>query len=127
LFFLLCIFHFFTACRELNNELLSEVPLAASPSSPSASLTSTTPSQSSSSLNASTLLHTDDNENDVNASEKDKEKDKEKEREKEKEKKAKLIKEHRVGSVTVHECCADYMAKCRHIALGRAKRVEVSE
>ena len=73
------------------------------------------------------MLHTDDNENDVNTSEKDKEKDKEKEREKEKEKKAKLIKEHRVGSVTVHECCADYMAKCRHIALGRAKRVEVRQ
>jgi hypothetical protein len=69
------------------------------------------------------LLNTDDNENDVNTSEKDKEK----EREKEKEKKAKLIKEHRVGSVTVHECCADYMAKCRHIALGRAKRVEVRQ
>ena len=37
----------------------------------------------------------------------------------------KALKEHRVGSVVVHECCADYMAKCRHVALGRAKRVEV--
>ena len=37
----------------------------------------------------------------------------------------KPLKEHRAGSVIVHECCADYMAKCRHIALGRAKRVEV--
>ena len=36
-----------------------------------------------------------------------------------------VMKEHRIGSVTVHECCADYMSKCRHIALGRAKRVEV--
>ena len=37
----------------------------------------------------------------------------------------KPLKEHRAGSVIVHECCADYMAKCRHVALGRAKRVEV--
>ena len=84
------------------------------------------------------MLHTNDNDNNVNTSDKDEEKDKEnkekdkekereKEREKEKEKKAKMIKEHRVGSVTVHECCADYMAKCRHIALGRAKRVEVRQ
>jgi hypothetical protein len=43
------------------------------------------------------------------------------------EKGAEKKKEHRVGSVTVHECCADYMSKCRHLALGRAKRVEVSE
>jgi hypothetical protein len=38
---------------------------------------------------------------------------------------SKITKEHRLGSVVVHECCADYMAKCRHVALGRAKRAEV--
>ena len=110
------IFYFFAACQELNDEILADglTSVITAPPSPSAS----TQSLSASSITSpSKLPQTSDN---MNTSEKEMEKEKE-----EKEKRAKLIKEHRVGSVTVHECCADYMAKCRHVALGRAKRVEV--